>query len=121
MRHFALKLCTSFGVIGTVFVASSNSVFANTYTAFENPNPGLNFTIVSNKIADITNSVIPFMIGLSVAYMVWGIFKYVSSAGDTEKVEEGKKVLVYGIGAMFLMLSFWGLVLVIKTSIFGAN
>ncbi|PIQ68527.1 MAG: hypothetical protein COV91_03675 [Candidatus Taylorbacteria bacterium CG11_big_fil_rev_8_21_14_0_20_46_11] len=119
MKSIFSKLFTSFTVIGGVFAVSSSSVFATTYTPFRNVNPGLNFTIVSNKIADITNSIIPFMIGLAVAYMVWGIFKYVMSAGDTEKVEEGKKVMIYGIGAIFLMLSFWGLVLVIKTSIFG--
>jgi|GEM_PF-5773992 hypothetical protein len=79
----------------------------------------LSFTTFANKIVDISNSVIPFLIGTAVVFVIWGIFKYISSAGDTEKVAEGRKVVIWGTIALFLMLAFWGLVIVIHTSIFG--
>lgn len=79
----------------------------------------LTFTTFANKIKDIANSVIPFLIGLAIALMVFGIFRYIAAAGDTEKIAEGRKTILYGIVAVFLMLSFWGLVQIIHKSIFG--
>ena len=80
--------------------------------------PKITLTTVANKFGTITNSVIPFLIGLAVVVLVWGIFKYVTSAGDSEKLAEGRKVVIYGIIVLFLMLSFWGFVMLIKNSLF---
>lgn len=78
----------------------------------------ITFTSLANKFGEIANSVIPFLIGLAIAFMVWGIFKYVSAAGDSEKIAEGRKTTVYGIVALFIMLAFWGFVQMIKRSLF---
>ncbi len=79
----------------------------------------ITFTTLANKFGVIANAIIPFLIGLTVVIVIWGIFKYISSAGDTEKVAEGRKAVMYGIIALFLMLSFWGFVLIIRNSLFG--
>ena len=86
---------------------------------FTNPNRGLSFSGLANKIQVIANAVIPFLVGLAVVGIIWGIFKYVKSAGDAEKIVEGRKTIVYGIVALFIMVAFWGLVLAIKKSLFG--
>lgn len=86
---------------------------------FTNPNTGLSFIGFANKIQVIANAVIPFLVGLAVVAIIWGIFKYVKSAGDAEKIAEGRKTIVYGIVALFIMVAFWGLVLAIKKSLFG--
>ena len=79
----------------------------------------LNFTTVANKISDVANSIIPFLIGVAIAFVIFGIFKYVSAAGDTEKVAAGRTAIIWGVIAVFLMLAFWGLVIAIHNSIFG--
>lgn len=116
-----MRLLTKFtaGVGSLLFPLLAFASDLDNFTVFENANPDLTFTVISNKIGDIANSIIPFLIGLTVALIVWGIFKYVMAAGDTEKVAEGRKVVIYGIVALFMMLSFWGLVLIIQKSIFG--
>ena len=68
----------------------------------------------------ISNSFIPFLIGVAFVVIVWGIFKYVMHAGDSEKVAEGRRSVVYGILALFLMLSFCGFVMIIARSL-GIN
>lgn len=92
--------------------ASSHiSVFKPTSTT-------LNFTTLAQKLGDIANSVIPFLIAVAFFAIIWGIFRYVRSAGDSEKVAEGRRVVIWGVVALFLMLSFWGFVMMIKTSLF---
>lgn len=85
---------------------------------FEPSASGLTFTSLANRLSDIANDIIPFLIGIALVVMLWGIFKYVRNAGDSEKVAEGRKVALYGTIALFLMLSFWGFVMMIKKSLF---
>src|SRR3989338_1338321 len=92
---------------------------ADTIKIFNTPNKDLNFTSFANRIGDIANVVIPFLIGVALVVMIFGIFRYVMSAGDSEKVAEGRKVILYGIIALFMMLSFWGFVMIISNSLFG--
>ncbi|MDO8594176.1 MAG: hypothetical protein Q7R93_01535 [bacterium] len=80
----------------------------------------INFGTFANKLNAISNAVIPFLIGVAVVAILWGIFTYIRSAGDTEKVAEGRKTIVYGIIGLFMMLAFWGLVITIKNSLFGS-
>jgi fumarate reductase subunit D len=67
-------------------------------------------------IGIFNNSVIPVIFGLVFVFLLYGILKYIISAGDEKKVEEAKKTVFYGIIAIFIMLSFWGLVSIITSS-----
>ncbi len=87
---------------------------------FTTPSDDLNFGVVANKFRDITNAVIPFLVGVAVVAIVWGIFTYIRSAGDTEKIAAGRKTIIYGIIGLFVMLAFWGLVLTVSNSLFGS-
>ena len=87
---------------------------------FTTPSDDLNFGVVANKFRVITNAVIPFLVGVAVVAIVWGIFTYIRSAGDTEKIAEGRKTIIYGIIGLFVMLAFWGLVMTVKNSLFGS-
>ncbi len=86
---------------------------------FKTPATSLNFTTLSQKLADQANIVIPFLVAVAFVAVLFGIFKYIRSAGDAEKVAEGRKVVIWGVVALFLMLSFWGFVMIIKTTLFG--
>lgn len=94
-------------------------VSASTIKIFNNPDPKLNFTELTNRLSVVGNDIIIFLIGVALVAIIWGAFKYVRAAGDAEKIAEGRKVAVYGIIALFLMLSFWGFVMIIKKSLFG--
>ncbi len=115
--------CLSCIVYLVSYLFSPLAAFAQTpsppdFTVFE-PTTPISFISVAAQFRDIANKVIPFLIGLAIMLMVYGIFRYVAAAGDSEKIAEGRKTIIYGIVAIFLMLSFWGLVLVINKSIFG--
>ncbi len=65
----------------------------------------------------ILNSFVTVLIGVALVGLLFGIIKYVQ-AGDQEKNrEEGRPYMLYGIIALFVMVSFWGLVQVLITSV----
>ena|SRR3989338_3394796 len=111
-------LSTIFYLLSTIFSPLLAFAEPQTIEIFTATDENLNFTTLADKLAEIANAIIPFLIGVAFVAIIWGILKYVRSAGDTEKVAEGRKVIIYGIIALFLMLSFWGFVMMIKNSLF---
>lgn len=77
----------------------------------------------ANNIADliiqinaVVNTVVPFIVGLAVLIIIWGVFNYVAGAGDEEKRAEAKQYIIWGIIGVVVMLSIWGLVAVLEGS-----
>lgn len=64
----------------------------------------------------ILNLIIPFIIGLAVFVIIWGIFLYVTKAAEEEKRSEARLYIVWGIVAVFCMLSLWGFVNILVNS-----
>ncbi|PIQ68529.1 MAG: hypothetical protein COV91_03685 [Candidatus Taylorbacteria bacterium CG11_big_fil_rev_8_21_14_0_20_46_11] len=63
-----------------------------------------------NQIKGLLDALIPFIVGLTVLVILWGIFNYVVHGAEEEKRAEGKQFILYGIIGLFLMMSIWGLV-----------
>lgn len=58
----------------------------------------------------ILQPLIGLFIGAAVVYFLLGVLKYMSKAGDDKEQEEGRKMMLYGIIGLFVMISVWGLV-----------
>lgn len=58
----------------------------------------------------ILNIVVPIVVTLALIYFLWGLAQYILSAGDEEKKTDGKHIMIWGIIALFVMVSVWGLV-----------
>ena len=84
--------------------------------------PGLKFSDYLDYFTCIIgSSVIPFIFALAVVMFIWGVVKYfIINADEEKKRAEGKQFMVWGIIALAVMLSVWGLVGVLKTT-FGIN
>ena len=67
------------------------------------------------------NILIPFVISLTVLLFVWGVFKYVNAGASVDDRTEGRKFMLYGIISLFVMVSVWGFVNILNTSIFGGT
>lgn len=63
-----------------------------------------------SELRALLNTFIPFIIGLAVLVILWGIFTYISHAAEEEKRREAKQFVLYGIIGVFLMLSIWGFI-----------
>ena len=64
------------------------------------------FTIVQQFITRAT----PFLIGLAVFVIIFGVFKYILNAGDEEEVKKARWYILWGVVGVFVMISIWGLV-----------
>ena len=67
----------------------------------------------------VTNILIPLAFTLALLFFFWGVAKYIWSAGDAK--EEGKKIMVWGVIALFVMSSIWGIIGFLKTDIGGLD
>ncbi len=64
----------------------------------------------------ISSSIIPFVIGLGVLLFLIGVVQYVSSGDNEEQREASRNMMIYGIIAIFVMVSVWGIVKILSTT-----
>ena len=65
---------------------------------------------------DIINHIIPFLIALALVYFIYGVANFVLSAGEPGEQTKAKSMIAYGIIALFVMVSVWGLVNVLRNT-----
>jgi len=70
---------------------------------------------------DLVADTIPLVIGLALVYFIYGIAQYISNSGDAAKKEEGKTRMTWGIIALFVIISVWGLVSLIQYTIWSGG
>lgn len=66
--------------------------------------------------ASVFKPLVGLLVALSLVYFLWGVFKYIQSVGDETKRKEGVNMMTYGIIALFVIVSVWGLVNVLKNT-----
>jgi len=71
-------------------------------------------------IANFVDAIIAFLVGFGVLYFMWGVVKYVAAGDDATKRTEGRNMMIYGVIALFVMVSVWGLVNLLMAT-FGLN
>ena len=72
----------------------------------------------ANRIATgvdglITNIFVPLAFMLALLFFFWGVAKYIWSESNEDK-GKGKQIMVWGVVALFVMSSIWGLVSFIR-------
>jgi hypothetical protein len=64
-----------------------------------------------SEIGKLVSMIIPIVMGLALVYFFWGIAQFVlHDAGNDKTREEGKKKMLWGIIALFVMMSIYGIV-----------
>ncbi len=66
---------------------------------------------------DFINTLLPFIIALTILVFLWGIFKMVLSGDDSGAREEARGYIIWGIIALLVMVSVWGIVNIIVRSL----
>ncbi|HEY9583035.1 MAG TPA: pilin [Candidatus Paceibacterota bacterium] len=64
----------------------------------------------------ILETLLPILGGLALVYFVWGIVQFIAKSGDETARTEGKRKMLWGIIALFVIVSVWGLVGIIGDS-----
>jgi uncharacterized membrane protein len=69
----------------------------------------VNVTRLAQSIGGVIKILIPIVAALALLYFFWGLGKFILNAGDEEKRKEGKSIMIWGIVALFIITSVWGL------------
>ena len=77
-----------------------------------------NFASFVNVIIDFINYLVPVIMAMAVFAFMFGIQKYIYAGGSEEKLKGGREMMIYGVIGMVVIISVWGLVNVVATSVF---
>lgn len=58
----------------------------------------------------LNDYIIPFIIAIAVLFFLWGLLKsFIIGGASEESRDEGKKIAIWGVAALVLILSLWGI------------
>lgn len=80
-----------------------------------------NVKTLIESIKGIVGAIIPIVFALILVYFFWGLGVFVLGAGDEDKSKKGKSIMLWGIIALFVAASVWGIVRFIGDSIGVTN
>lgn len=67
-----------------------------------------------NGVQNILDVLLPILVTLAVIVFFWGLVKYVYSAGNEKMRADGAALMTWGVIALFVMVSIWGLVEILQ-------
>lgn len=61
---------------------------------------------------DLVRRLIPVVMSLALLFFFWGVARFILAArsGNEEEIKSGKQLMFWGIIALFVMVSIWGIV-----------
>lgn len=58
-----------------------------------------------------------FIMSAAMLVFFWGVARFVLASGDASKVKEGRVFMAWGIIGLFVMVSLWGIVKFVQTTL----
>ena len=76
-------------------------------------------TWVQQTILPLGNLIVALLETIALLIFFYGIAKYLYAAGSEEDSAEGRSIMLWGLISMFVIVCVWGIVILIKNSLFG--
>lgn len=71
-----------------------------------------------SRVGDIVKLLTVVAAAIALLVFFWGLVKFIFKVGGDEKaVTEGRKMMIWGIIALFVMMSVWGIVSLIQSEL----
>ena len=83
----------------TALITSPCYVFAQNTTWLDN---------IASESGNLIDATIPTLFVLSFAVFVWGTITFIAKSADDTGREEGRKRMLWGVIALFLLVTVWG-------------
>ena len=83
------------------------------------PGVGKTFNLLdtsSSMLQGLIGTLTTVVFGAALLGFFWGLVKYIWGGADDDK-EKGKQIMIWGIIALFVMSSVWGIVRLLRTSL----
>lgn len=62
---------------------------------------------------------IPIVAGIALLVFFWGLVKFIWGAGSDASREQGRQVMLWGIVALFVLTSIWGILTFLRVNFLG--
>lgn len=69
---------------------------------------------IINFFTSIGLSLIPFFATVAFFVFVWGVARYIKSAGNEKEVKDSKNLLIWGVVGLFVMMTIWGIIAFVR-------
>ena len=99
-------------MLNKIYKISLISLFI-TLPIFASAQLHLTESLLGNAKNIVTNTLVPLVFILALLFFFWGVARYIWSAGSSDK-DEGKKIMFWGVVALFVMSSVWGIIAFIQ-------
>jgi len=77
-----------------------------------------NFSQLAGTFTNLIHAALPVIFGLAVLVFVWGLVKFIFRIGGDEKaVAEGKKLMIWGLIALFVLMSYMAIIAFVHSDI----
>ena len=67
------------------------------------------------------NKIIPLLVLLATALFLIGVVRYITAGGEEDKIKEARRLIVYGVVALAIIIVVWALVFVVVGAFFGGD
>jgi hypothetical protein len=68
------------------------------------------FTQITTTLQNVVTALVPIFLTLGLLVFLWGLIKFLTAAGSEDAAASGKRIMIWGILAMFVMVAIWGIV-----------
>ena len=92
-----------------ISAASAVSLLTPFIVAAQTPNIAY-FTSIFTQVQTFVNLLIPFMFVLAFLFFLFGLVKFMFSAGNEDAKDTGKRIMIWGIVVLFVMVAVWGII-----------
>ena len=101
-------------IFGAVLLSLGTGIFliASPATAFAQAGSGLSLkNLVNNHIIPIGNTILELLFAFAFLFFIFGVMQYYFlKPGDAKAQQEGRTFIMWGIIALVVLFSVWGIV-----------
>lgn len=101
----------------TIFAQGSNDDYGATFSPVDTCASMSGIGKVFCVIQDLLGMALPILIGIGVAYFIWGVVQYVINDAEEAKTK-GKDRIIFGIIGLAVIVGLWGLVNILVDTFF---
>jgi hypothetical protein len=69
-----------------------------------------------NLVNTVLNALVPIIISLALVMFFWGLVMYIVQLGNEEKRKEAMQLMIWGVIAIFVMVSIWGIIRLLQST-----
>jgi ABC-type glucose/galactose transport system permease subunit len=71
---------------------------------------------ILNTVNQLVGTATPIVVALALVYFFWGLANFILGSSESEGRKDAIQIMIYGIIALFIMVSIWGIVNVLQST-----